>query len=188
MVTLVKLQGHFTAPTAIADFARMLTKQPKKTPMAQTINPPSLYENDYPAWLDLTLAQLKQQDFAAIDWSNLIEEIDALGREQRHKVERYLLRLLIHLLLYEQWDTERPWSGKGWEKEIDNFRLELDYLLESQVLRNHFLSILEKSYTKARQLALKKSHLPSATFPENCPYSAENILDFGWLPSIPTDD
>ena len=156
--------------------------------MAQKTTPPSLYEQDYSAWLDLTLAQLKQQDFAGLDWGNLIEEIDALGREQRHKVESYLLRLLIHLLLYEHWEAERPWSGKGWEKEIDNFRLELDFLLESQVLRNHFFTILEKSYVKARKLALKKSNLPAITFPETCPYSVETILDFGWLPSITTEE
>ena len=105
--------------------------------MTQTL----LYEQDYVAWLHLTLTQLKQQDFSNLDWVNLIEEIDALGREQRHKVESYLLRLLIHLLLYQYWDVERIWSAKGWEKEIDNFRLELDSLLESQVLFNHFLSI-----------------------------------------------
>lgn len=150
--------------------------------MAQTTDPTLLYEQDYTAWLDLTLIQLKQQDFGGLDWGNLIEEIEALGREQRHKVESYLLRLLIHLLLYEHWEAEHPWSGRGWEKEIDNFRLELDFLLESQVLRNHFLSILEKSYAKACKLAIKKSNLPSRIFPEICPYSSEKILDFGWLP------
>lgn len=150
--------------------------------MAQTTTLPSLYEQDYVAWLDLTLTQLKQQNLSSLDWKNLIEEIESLGREQRHKVESYLLRLLIHLLLYQYWETERTWSGKGWEKEIDNFRLELDLLLESQVLHNHLVSILEKDYAKARKLATQKSNLSSVTFPESCPYSLEQILDFGWLP------
>jgi len=150
--------------------------------MVHTTTLPPLYEQDYVAWLDLTLTQLKQQDFSSLDWQNLIEEIEALGREQRHKVESYLLRLLIHLLLYQYWDSERTWSGKGWEKEIDNFRLELDFLLESQVLHNYFLSILEKDYAKARKLAIKKSNLSSTILPEFCPYTPEQILDFGWLP------
>lgn len=130
----------------------------------------------------MTLTQLKQQQFSVIDWANLIEEIEELGREQRHKVESYLLRLLIHLLLYEHWQAERPWSGKGWEKEIDNFRLELDSLLESQVLHNHFETVLPKNYAKARKLAIKKSHLSPTIFPEVCPYTLGQILDFGWLP------
>lgn len=93
------------------------------------------------AWLDDALHQLQQRDVSQLDWEHLIEEIEALGREQRHKVESYLLRLLIHLLLYEYWVGERSWSGSGWRKEIDNFRLELDLLLESKVLYNYVLTI-----------------------------------------------
>ena len=150
--------------------------------MAQTTYPLSLYEEDYTAWLDLTLAQLKQQKLSDLDWANLIEEIEGLGREQRHKIESYLLRLFIHLLLYEYWESERTFSGKGWEKGTDNFRLELDLLLESQTLHNHFLSILEKTYAKAKKFAAQKSKLSITNFPESCPYSIEQILDFGWLP------
>ena len=142
----------------------------------------TLYEQDYVAWLDLTLNQLKQQDFSGLDWENLIEEIDALGREQRHKVVSCLLRLLLHLLLYQYWDIERQWSGKGWEKEIDNFRLELDLLLESKVLSNYLTMILEKDYKKARKSAIRKSRLSPETFPANCPYTLEQILDPDWLP------
>jgi hypothetical protein len=150
--------------------------------MTQITSLPSLYEEDYTAWLDLTLTQLKQQNLSDLDWTNLIEEIEALGREQRHKVESYLLRLLIHLLFYQYWESERTFSGKGWEKEIDNFRLELDLLLESQTLHNHFLSILEKTYAKAKKFGAQKSKLSITNFPESCPYSIEQILDFGWLP------
>jgi len=57
--------------------------------MAQTTSSPSLYEEDYTAWLDLILTQLKQQNLANIDWTNLIEEIEVLGREQQHQVESY---------------------------------------------------------------------------------------------------
>lgn len=142
----------------------------------------NLYENDYVEWLDVTLKQLKTHDIKDLDWENLIEEIEALGREQRHKVESYLLRLLIHLLLYQYWSSEKEWSGKGWEKEIDNFRLELDLLLESKVLSNYLTMILEKDYKKARKSAIRKSRLSPETFPANCPYTLEQILDPDWLP------
>jgi hypothetical protein len=143
---------------------------------------PSLYEDDYVAWLDTTLNQLKNHDIEQLDWDNLTEEIEALGREQRHKVESYLLRLLIHLLLYQYWHSEKEWSGKGWEKEIDNFRLELDLLLESKVLFNHLTTILEKDYQKARKSVIRKSKLSPEIFPLTCPYILEQILDPDWLP------
>ncbi|MFO0174519.1 MAG: DUF29 family protein, partial [Aphanizomenon sp.] len=53
-----------------------------------------VYEQDYPEWLDITLSQLQNRDLEHIDWEHLIEEITALGNEQRRKVESYLLRLL----------------------------------------------------------------------------------------------
>ena len=118
-----------------------------------------------------------------VDWEHLIEEITALGNEQRRKVESYLLRLLIHLLLYNYWSSEKDWSRRGWEKEIDNFRLELDLLLESKVLYNHCTKILDKIYIKARNNAIRKSELSPAIFPENCPYSLTEILNPEWLPS-----
>lgn len=142
----------------------------------------SLYEDDYVAWLDTTLDQLKSHDIEQLDWKHLAEEIEALGSEQRHKVESYVLRLLIHLLLYQYWDSEREWSGNGWEKEIDNFRLELDLLLESKVLFNHLTKILEKDYQKARKSAIRKSKLSPEIFPLTCPYTLEQILNPDWLP------
>ncbi|MDB9474353.1 DUF29 domain-containing protein [Dolichospermum circinale] len=141
-----------------------------------------IYEQDYTEWLDITLNQLQNRDLENVDWEHLIEEITALGNEQRRKVESYLLRLLIHLLLYNYWSSEKDWSGRGWEKEIDNFRLELDLLLESKVLYNHFIKILDKIYIKARNNAIRKSELSPEIFPENCPYSLTEILNPEWLP------
>ena len=58
----------------------------------------SLYEQDYVEWLDVTLQQLQNRDLKHLDWTNLIEEVEALGSEQRHKVESYLIQLLKHWL------------------------------------------------------------------------------------------
>lgn len=141
-----------------------------------------IYEQDYTEWLDITLNQLQNRDLENVDWEHLIEEITALGNEQRRKVESYLLRLLIHLLLYHYWSSEKDWSGRGWEKEIDNFRLELDLLLESKVLYNHCVKILDKIYIKARNNAIRRSELSPEIFPENCPYSLTEIINPEWLP------
>ncbi|MFM9161415.1 MAG: DUF29 domain-containing protein, partial [Dolichospermum sp.] len=99
------------------------------------------------------------------------------------KVDSYLLRLIIHLLLYNYWQSEKDWCGRGWAKEIDNFRLELDLLLESKVLYKHCEQVLGKIYVKARNNAIRKSELSPTIFPENCPYSLTEILNPEWLPS-----
>ena len=91
-------------------------------------------------------------------------------------------KVKIHLLLYHYWTSEKDWSGKGLEKEIDKFRLELDLLLESKVLYNHCTKVLGKIYIKARKNAIRKSELSPEIFPENCPYSLTEILNPEWLP------
>jgi hypothetical protein len=141
-----------------------------------------IYEQDYPEWLDITLNQLQNRDLENLDWEHLIEEITALGNEQRRKVESYLRQLIKHLLLYQYWETEKSYCAKGWIEEIDNFRSELDLLLESKVLYNHCAKILDKIYIKARNNAIRKSELSPAIFPENCPYSLTEILNPEWLP------
>jgi len=140
----------------------------------------SLYEQDFPLWLDLTLEQLQNQDLENIDWPNLVEEIAALGREQRHKVESYLIQLLKHLLLYHYWESEKPYCAKGWMDEIDGFRVQLEILLRSKTLYNFALTILDKAYDRARRSAQRKSELTQ--LPSRCPYSIDQILDPDFFP------
>ncbi|NJL53236.1 MAG: DUF29 domain-containing protein [Hydrococcus sp. SU_1_0] len=141
-----------------------------------------IYEQDYAEWLEITLAQLENNDLENIDWKHLIEEVAALGNEQKHKVESYLRQLLKHLLIYKYWEVEKAYCAKGWVEEIDNFRSELELLLESKVLYNHCQKILEKTYSKARNNAIRKSQLSPEIFPAICPYDLTEILDPDWLP------
>ena len=141
-----------------------------------------LYEQDYLAWLEETAKQLRQRQTDVLDWEHLGEEIEALGNEQRHKVDSYLLKLLIHLLLYQYWPEERERCARGWQDEIGNFRVELELLLESKTLYNYFLTRIAVIYPKAVKRVRQKSQLPAAIFAESCPYSPEQILDSDFLP------
>lgn len=149
----------------------------------------TLYEQDYYLWLETILQQLqeleKNRDPAALnglDWEHLLEEIEALGSEQRRKSESYLRQLLIHLLLYKYWESERSYCGNGWKLEIRNFRDELEFLLRSKTLFNYLLSQFDRIYKKARQGVIDKTGFPANIFPIECPFSFEQVLDFGYLP------
>lgn len=142
----------------------------------------TLYEQDYYLWLETTLQQLKEQDVNHLDWEHLIEEIEALGSEQRHKVESYLKQLIKHLLLYKYWESERSYCANGWKEEIENFRDELEFYLRSKTLRNHLLQQIDNIYIKARKQAITKTGLPPSTFPETCPFSVEDVLNSEYLP------
>ena len=73
-----------------------------------------LYEQDYLAWLEETAKQLRQKQTDVLDWEHLGEEIEALGNQQRHKVDSYPLQLLIHLLLYQYRPMSSP-PAKFWQ-------------------------------------------------------------------------
>jgi hypothetical protein len=149
----------------------------------------TLYEEDYYLWLETTLQELQQiverQDIASLphlDWEHLMEEIEDLGIEQRRKVCSYLRQLLIHLLLYSYWDCERAHCGNGWKVEIRNFRAELEFSLKSKTLKNYLLGQFDSVYEKARKIAIDKTGLPRNTFPTQCPFTIEEVLNPDFLP------
>ena len=56
------------------------------------------YESDFALWLEETVTNLKKQNFQQVDWKNLIEEVESLGKSQRSAVRSYLVRLLENFL------------------------------------------------------------------------------------------
>jgi hypothetical protein len=149
----------------------------------------TLYEEDYYLWLETTGQQLQQiverQDVIPlphIDWEHLIEEIEALGIEQRRKVVSYLKQLLIHLLLYQYWESERAYCGNNGKVEIGNFRDELELLLDSKTLKNYLVQQFDSVYDKARKRAIDKTGLPANTFPTQCLFTLEEVLHPDFLP------
>jgi Domain of unknown function DUF29 len=143
----------------------------------------TLYDQDYFLWLQETYRLLDKRELAQLDLPHLKEEILSLGNEQRHKVDSYLRQLLIHLLLYKYWQSEKDRCAKGWQNEIDNFRFELDLLLRSRTLYNYFLQEIDEMYLNARKQAIRKSDLSPSLFPTTCPFSVEELLDSDFFPN-----
>ncbi|GFE68285.1 DUF29 domain-containing protein [Chroococcus sp. FPU101] len=142
----------------------------------------SLYEQDFLLWTERIVEQLQTKDIAHLDWENLIEEIKSLGYEEKRKVDSYAKQLLLHLLLYQYWLSEREFCKRGWRTEITNFRDELEDLFQSETLYNYYLQRLEEVYRKSRRLAIEKTGLTASNFPQDCPYTIEQILDFDFFP------
>src|SRR4029079_1172690 len=60
----------------------------------------TLYDTDFAEWSAETAELLRQRRFDEVDWENLIEEVDDLGRTQRRNVQSQLSRLLRHAVLW----------------------------------------------------------------------------------------
>jgi hypothetical protein len=100
---------------------------------------PLLYDTDYQRWLEQTVAQLKARDFSNLDLENLIEEIESLGRSEKHAISSYLRRLCEPLLKIQYWDPERETCLRGWKLEVRNFHLQIEEQLEASPSLQSFL-------------------------------------------------
>ena len=61
-----------------------------------------------------------EQINAQVDWLNVIEEIESVGKEQLHAVESLLVQAMIHMLKAEGWPTAR--DAPNWRAEAIRFR------------------------------------------------------------------
>lgn len=143
----------------------------------------SLYEQDYQLWLDKILVQLRTGDFQNIDLENLIEEVESLGRSDKHAISSYLMRLCEHLIKVKYWESEREMCLRGWIIEIANFRIEIQKRLKtSPSLKRYLQDNFATEYNYGRKLFLKTSELDSALIPEQPCFTLDQALDEDWLP------
>ena len=113
----------------------------------------ALYDQDFDLWIQKTATDLQNRDLDAIDWGNLIDEIEGMGKSERRALQSYLERLLEHLLKLKYWDAERDRCERGWKIEIIEFRSRIEKILtDSPSLKNY----LTKIYPKAHKLAVAK--------------------------------
>ncbi|HAG85147.1 MAG TPA: DUF29 domain-containing protein [Cyanobacteria bacterium UBA12227] len=127
----------------------------------------TLYDADFALWIEETVSQLKNGELAQIDWENLIEEIESLGKSQRKAVRSFLVRLLEHLL--KRHYVLMSDCYRAWEIEIRNFRQNLRIELEdSPSLKSFIVEILSKSYEMA--LENVREDYPITDFPDDCPF------------------
>lgn len=143
----------------------------------------SLYEQDYLLWLERVVEQLRRKDLNGLDISNLIEEIDDLGKSEKHAVASCLMHLCEHLLKLKYWDAERDRCIRGWTVEVTNFRLQLQRRLNaSPSLKVYLENIFDEEYSNGRMLSLNASGLVPQRVPAQPWFDLKHALDHQWLP------
>lgn len=140
----------------------------------------SIYNSDYQQWLGEMVLLLKNKQVDALDYDHLIEELEALGREQKNAVESLVIQVIQHLLFYQYWSSEWEYNERHWRGELIGFRTQLELRLTTN-LKSHLSQRLDYLYSKARKMAEVKTNL---NLPSENPYSLAEILDEDWLPDI----
>jgi len=145
----------------------------------EKINLKELYEVDDNLWLEETVKLLKQNRFNELDLENLIEELESLARRDKLAMASLLEQVIRHLLLIEYWHDERERSYRHWRSEITSFRGQLNRRMTTN-LYHYLAENVNSIYRYGRKYVVDKSGLN--TFPENCPYTLEQLLDEDWFP------
>ncbi|MFM5981369.1 MAG: DUF29 domain-containing protein [Sphaerospermopsis kisseleviana] len=140
----------------------------------------SLYVSDFYAWTQEQADLLRNHQWHKIDWQNLIEEVESLGKQQRQELRNRLSILIGHLL---KWQFQPQSRSRSWLAILRIQRLDtIELLEENPSLKSYLEEALGKAYLKGVELAVKETDLPRSNFSATCPYSLTEILDDGFYP------
>ncbi len=156
-------------------------------------NAARLYQEDFVRWTEQQAAALRQAaglgTNLALDWENLAEEIDSLGRSLRHELRSRLMVIVEHLLKLEHSPAIDP--RRGWIETIGRERLTVEDLLdESPSLRGELSAVVEQAKSRAVRLAVRSlsgfGEVAQLSIPG---YTEEQVLG-DWFPGdapLPAD-
>ena len=141
----------------------------------------TLYEADFYAWTQRQAELLRAEEFSEVDWNNLIEEIETLGRSERKEIKSRLVVLIMHLL---KWQYQPELQSRSWAATIAVQRDDLAALFaDSPSLQAHLAEFVSSVYPRAVKRAVQETGLSATSFPILCPYGAEQIMDDEFWPS-----
>jgi Domain of unknown function DUF29 len=153
--------------------------------MASIKNPSSdLYERDYYAWLQDQVRALRERRVEDVDWENVAEEIESLGKSERRGIGSHLATVVEHLLKLEYASgIFREYNTRGWRVSVRSARRQIRKLLnESPSLRPQLEAMLVDAYEDGRIEALRERTLKENILPKTSPWTVEQVMDDSFMP------
>lgn len=150
-------------------------------------SPAQLYEEDFVRWTEQQSRALREAarlgTNVPLDWENLAEEVESLGRSQRHELRSRISTIIEHLLKLEHSPASDP--RRGWMETIARERAEIELLLDdSPSLKSEITQMIVDSAGRVarlttRVLRLHGEDVGSLATPT---YSEDQVLG-DWLPA-----
>ncbi|NEV64831.1 DUF29 domain-containing protein [Thiorhodococcus minor] len=141
------------------------------------------YEADILNWSREQAQLLRAGRFDQLDLEHLADEIEDVGKSEQRELAHRMALLLAHLL---KWSYQPERRGASWEITIRNQRKGiLRRLKKTPSLKNDLSDEdwWDGVWEDATVQAAQETGLGS--FPEDCPWSVEEVLDAEWLPTAP---
>jgi len=139
-----------------------------------------IYEQDYYLWLMKNAELVREGRFSEADAGNIAEELECMGRSEKRELTSRLAVLLMHLL---KWRFEPEKRTNSWKYSIIEQRRKIVELLnDSPSLCREFDRQFPYAYESALIKAAKETGMDTACFPQECPFSPEQVMDKNFYP------
>jgi hypothetical protein len=137
-------------------------------------------DSDYYAWTLQTAERLRNGRVSEVDLNDVAQELEDMGKAQRHALASHLKVLIVDLL---KWRYQPSFRGVSWRVSITNARDEIAELLEdSPSLRSSISELVARRYPAARGRADLETGLSDEPFPQTCPFAEDQMLDTAYWP------
>jgi hypothetical protein len=141
---------------------------------------PSLYEADVIAWANRQAALLRAGRFDELDIEHIADEIEDVGKSEQRELASRMAALLAHLL---KWQHQPERRGSSWRRTIRDQRTGIARRLRRTPSLAGCLqddewwddAWADGVYAAGRETGIEN-------FPEQRPWTTEQILDDDWLP------
>lgn len=138
------------------------------------------YDKDIYGWAMHTAQLLRDRKMDELDFENIIEEMEALGRSVESELANRLSLVLSHLL---KWQYQPTMRSHSWIYTIREQRKQAkNHLRKNPSLKGKLDEILIEAYDISISKAARDTALDEKVFPSECPYSFEQIMDQNFYP------
>ncbi|HVC58864.1 MAG TPA: DUF29 domain-containing protein [Acetobacteraceae bacterium] len=131
-----------------------------------------LYNDDVLVWSEQQAELLRRRSASALDWDNLAEEIEDLGRSQLHAVESHFVQALLHDIKAAAWPLSR--EVPHWRAEARGQRDDARAACTPSMAQRIDVAAL---YRRAlRRMPETIDEQPPLPVPETCPVTLDELL------------
>lgn len=148
-----------------------------------------LYDTDIVLWSEHQSGLLRRRaagelvNEAELDWSNIAEEIESLGRNQARELASRVAAVILHLMKLQASPASDPRAG--WRDTVQEQRDEIERLLvDAPTLRGRIPAIIARELERARRrtrIALADHDEQARIDLDTIVYTEDEVLG-QWLP------
>jgi len=157
-------------------------------PRGDAIDPATLYDEDVEAWGECQIEALRRLAAMpgpwanAIDWENVVEEIEDAVSAKREAVEGLLENVFVHIL--KLLGDPESLSSAHWQNEVRDFMEQVRSKAKPSMRQR---IDLEKIWQRARRKAARNLEAFDRRLPDvspHCPYSFDDLRDGAFDPLV----